>query len=101
VTSGSVDAGANQLTVNFSEPVQWTNVNDAQFVAHGSGGTIGLSVNPGASGPVSSFNFDLTTTGMAGPTGTLDYLGSPLQITSVATGLPLQPFTGLLVPITF
>lgn len=85
----------NELTITFSEPVAWTSLAGNQFTVNDA--AAGVSKNS-AAGADAGTTFTLTCTGSAatGPTGTTSFANSPAgQITSLATGLPLLPFSGL------
>ena len=101
VTSGICDNDGNLLTLNFSEPVQCASLAAGAFTAVGSSGGSTATLVQGAIGSASTFNLTRNASGISGATATLTGTASVTNIVSTATGLPLQPFTGLVIPITF
>lgn len=96
--SGSYDIPSSTLSLVFSEAVQASSVPAAEFTTVGS--TSGTRPTA-ATGALSSSAFqDFPTTGGAqvGLTATVSSAAGPLHLVSTATGLPLTPFSGLVVP---
>lgn len=89
------------LTLNFSEPVQAASLAAGAFTAVGSSGGSTATLVSGAIGSSATFNLARNASGISGLTATVTGNADVTNIVSTATGLPLQPFTGLVVPITF
>lgn len=92
--SGFYDSSVDELSLTFSEAVEWSVLSAGQFTAHGGLGSTATNPLGGPDGPGTGFTLSMTGGPLIGPTGTLDYAAVGNQITSTATGLPLLAFTG-------
>lgn len=101
VSSGICDNDGNLLHLVFSEPVQAASLGAGAFTAVGSSGGSTATLAQGAIGSSAVLNLTRNASAISGTTATLTGNAGVSNLVSTATGLPVQPFTGLVIPITF
>jgi len=93
-----MDASTNDLTLNFSEPVQSAGMASGIITAAGSSSGSRVNTAVGVFGPTTQRVFVTTGGVLAGSNAVVSATSGISALVGVSSGLPVASFTGLVVP---